>query len=91
MAQMVKSLPAVQETWVQSLGWEDPWRKAWQPTPVFLPEESHGLRSLAEYSPWGNKKSDIIKRLIHTHFYIKLVSFTHYSIYAYVTDGQMDG
>ena len=30
-----------------------PWRRAWQPTPVFLPGESHGQRSLAGYSPWG--------------------------------------
>ena len=37
---MVKNLPARQKTWVQSLGWEDPWRRKWQPTPVFLPEES---------------------------------------------------
>ena len=36
----------IQETWVWSLGWEDPWRRAWQPTPVFLPRESHGQRSL---------------------------------------------
>ena len=40
VAQMVKNLPAVQETWVQSVGQEDPWRRAWQPTPVFLPGES---------------------------------------------------
>ena len=40
VAQMVKNLPAMQETWVGSLGWEDPWRRAWQPTPVFLPRES---------------------------------------------------
>ena len=41
MAQMVKNLPAMWETWVQSLGWEDPLEKrAWQPTPVFLPGES---------------------------------------------------
>ena len=38
--QMVRNLPAVLETWVQSLGWEIPWRRAWQPTPVFLPGES---------------------------------------------------
>ena len=31
---------------------------AWQPTPVFLPGESHGQRSLAAYSPWGHKESD---------------------------------
>ena len=35
-----------------------PWRMAWQPTPVFLPGESHGQRSLAGYSPWGHKESD---------------------------------
>ena len=40
VAQLVKNLPAVWETWVQSLGWEDLWRRAWQPTPVFLPGES---------------------------------------------------
>ena len=39
---MVKSLPAMQETWVQSLGQEDPWRREWLPTPVFLPGEFHG-------------------------------------------------
>ena len=32
-----------------------PWRKAWQPTPVFLPGESHGWRILSGYSPWGHK------------------------------------
>ena len=35
-----------------------PWRRAWQPTPVFLPGESHGQRSLAGCSPWGHKESD---------------------------------
>ena len=41
MTQMVKNLPAVKETWVRSMGWEDPpWRRAWQHTPVFLPGES---------------------------------------------------
>ena len=40
VAQMVKNLPAVQETWVQSLGREIPCERAWQPTPVFLPGES---------------------------------------------------
>ena len=33
-------------------------RRAWQPTPVFLPRESHGQRSLVGYSPWGRKESD---------------------------------
>ena len=35
-----------------------PWRRKWQPTPVFLPGESHGQRSLAGYSPYGCKESD---------------------------------
>ena len=35
-----------------------PWRRAWQPTPVFLPGESHGQRSLAGYSPQGHKELD---------------------------------
>ena len=43
--QMVKSPPAMQETWVRSLGGKVPWRRAWQPTPVFLPGES----------PWTEK------------------------------------
>ena len=56
---MAENPPAVQETWVQSLGWEDPLEKGWQPTPVFLPGESHGQRGLAGYSPWGHRKSDV--------------------------------
>ena len=37
-----------------------PWRRAWQPTPVFLPGESHGQRSLVGYSPWGHRvRSDL--------------------------------
>ena len=43
------------------------WRKAWQPTPVFLPGESHGQRSLVGYSPRGRKESDTTERL-HFHF-----------------------
>ena len=57
MAHMVKNLPAMQETGVPSLGWEDPLEEAWQPTPVFLPGESHGQRSSAGYSPWGRKRT----------------------------------
>ena len=33
------------------------WRRKWQPTPVFLPEKSHGQKSLVGYSPWGSQKS----------------------------------
>ena len=46
--------------WVRSLGGEGlTWRRAWQPTPVFLPGESHGQRSLAGYSPQGHKESNM--------------------------------
>ena len=51
VAQRVKSLPAMRETQVQSLGWEDPLEKQMQPTPVFWPGKSHGQRSLVGYSP----------------------------------------
>ena len=46
----------MQETQVPSLGQEDPWRREWQPTPVFLPGKSYGQRSLAGYSPWDHKR-----------------------------------
>ena len=59
VAQGIESPPAMQEAQVRSQGLEDPWRRKWQPTPVFLLEESHGQRSLVGYSPWGCKKSDI--------------------------------
>ena len=49
MAQMVKNLLAVQETWVQSLDGEDPLEKGM--ARVFLPREFHGQRKLAGYSP----------------------------------------
>ena len=58
VAKKVKNLPAMWETWVWSLGWEDPWRREWQPTAVFLAGESCVQRSLVGYSPWGRKESD---------------------------------
>ena len=44
---------------VQSLGWEDPPGEGHGNPPVFLPEESHGQRSLVGYSPWGCKELDM--------------------------------
>ena len=58
VAQMAKNLPATQETWVQYLGQDNPWRREWLPTLVFLPGEFHGKRSMAGYSPQGCKESD---------------------------------
>ena len=101
--QLVRNLPAMQETLVWFLGWEDaldkdrlptpvflgfpgdkvcpqfrrpgfnpwvgeiPWRKAWQPTPVLLPGESHGQRNLVGYSPWDHKESDTTEHLSTQH------------------------
>ena len=65
---MVKNLPAIGETWVQSLGWEDPLEKGMATHLVFLPGESQGQRSLESYSPWGHKESDTTEQLsVHTH------------------------
>ena len=56
VAQMVKNLPAMQETRIRSLVQEDPLEKGMLPTPVFLPGKFHGQRSLADCSPWGLQK-----------------------------------
>ena len=47
--------------WVGKIPW---WRRAWQPTPVFLPGEFHGQRSLVDHSPWGCKESDTTEHAI---------------------------
>ena len=51
IAQLVNHLPAMQETRFDSWVGKIPWRRKWQLTPVFLPGESHGHRSLTSYSP----------------------------------------
>ena len=71
---MVKNLPAMPETWVQSLGQDISWRREWLPTAPFLPGEFHGLRSLAGYSPWSCQEH-ITERMCmhactHTHTYL---------------------
>ena len=43
------------------------WRKAWQLTPIFLPGESHGQRSLAGYGPQGHKESDMTEATEHAY------------------------
>ena len=53
----------MQKTQIQSLGQEDPLEKGVATTPVFLPEESHGQRSLAGHSPWGHEESDMTEQL----------------------------
>ena len=58
VAQLVKNPPAMWETWVRSLGWEDPLEKGKAATPVFWPGEVHGL-----CSPWGRKELDTTEQL----------------------------
>ena len=63
VAQTVKNLPTMQENqgskrvnpWFRKI----PWRRAWQPTLVFLPGEFRGQKNLAIYSPWGCKDLDM--------------------------------
>ena len=56
---MVKNPLAMRETWVGKI----PWKRAWQPTPVFLPGESHGQSSLVGYSLWGRKALRMTEQL----------------------------
>ena len=63
MAQMVKHLPTMQETWLSSVGHEDRLEKRTVPTPVFLPGEFHGQRRLTGYSPWSRKEQDTTEQL----------------------------
>ena len=55
------------DPWVRKI----PWKRAWQPTPEFLPGESHEQRSLAGYSLWGRKESDTTGRLHFTSLHMK--------------------
>ena len=73
--------------WFNPWVWKIPWGRKWKPTPVLLPGESHGGRSLVGYSPWGpkewdmtephgNRKPNIYNRYTHTH------THTHESVSA---------
>ena len=68
---------SMRETCVWSLGpWvrRIPWRREWLPTPVFLPGEFHGQRSLVGYGLWGHKESDTTERLTYGCFQASLVT-----------------
>ena len=75
VAQMVKSLPAMQETQVPSWVRKIPWRREWQLTPVLLPGEFHGQRSLVGFTPWGSKELDMTGQLTRS---TKSLSFICY-------------
>ena len=63
VAQMVKNLSAMWETWVQSLGWEDALEEGMTTHSSVLAWKSHGQRSLAGYSAWDHKELDVTERL----------------------------
>ena len=58
---MEKNLPAMQDSWVRKI----PWRRAWLPTPVFLPGEFYGQRSLAGYRPKDHRELDTTEATQH--------------------------
>ena len=72
VAQLIKNPPAMRETWVRTLGWEDPLEEERLPTPVFWPGEFHGL-----YSPWGCKELDMTERL---HTFLSMHSISSFPI-----------
>ena len=68
MALVIKNLPPNAgyirrgfDPWVGKI----PWRRAWQPTPVFVPGESHGQRSLVGYHPWSCKELDMTEATLY--------------------------
>ena len=88
VAQTVKNLPPLQERpgldpWFGKI----PWRREWQPIPVFLPGEFHGQRKLAGYSPWGCKESVTTEQLTHTYTHFLAASFSIWDSSSLTKDG----
>ena len=80
VAQTVKHLPAVWETWIQSLGWEDPLEEGMATHSSILAwTEPSWTEELAGYSPWGCKESDMTEQLStqHTHTYLCMYVYIH--------------
>ena len=94
---MVKPLPTMQETQVQSLGWEDCLEKEMATSPVFLPGKSLGRKNLVGYSPWGCKESNTTEGLqFHFHFHRRTdpdlpVSVQESPVEVWVSGGLLQG
>ena len=71
MAQVVKRLPAMWEAWFDPWVGKIPWRRRWQPTPIFLPGEFRGLRSLMGYNPRGRKEAGMTE-WFRFHFLLQI-------------------
>ena len=67
---MIKNLLTMQERRLDPCVAKIPWRRKWQPTPVFLPGGSHGHRSLADYSPWDHRRmiNNLTAKQYHLYF-----------------------
>ena len=93
VAHMVKNLPAMEKTYVQTWVRKIPWRREWQPTPVFLPGEFHGQKSLAVYSPWGCKEWGTTEQqtlpLPHVHNYTTHISISNRRVTENLSDEQL--
>ena len=72
---MVKKLPAMQETQVQSLGQDDPREKPMATHSVLLSGESRGQRSTVGYSPWGHKESDTTEQLSTAQHRLQFITY----------------
>ena len=84
VTQTVKNLPAMRESWVRSLGQEDPLEKGMALHSVFLPGEIHGQRRLLGYSAWSRKESDTAEQLalsLSQHLAKYIVKTKHYLLY----------
>ena len=68
VAQTVKSLPAMRETQIRSLGQKDSLRREWQPIPLFLFGKFPGQRNLVGYSPWGHKELVFSQKFFFFYF-----------------------
>ena len=68
----VKNVRVLQEIWIDPWVGKIPWRRTWQPNPVFLPGEFHGQRSLVGYHLWVHKESDTTECLC---IYIYIIFF----------------
>ena len=75
VAQTVKRLPSMWETWVQSLGWEDLLEKETATHSSTIAGKSHGRRSLVGYSPWGREESDTTEQLHFLSLSMLLITF----------------
>ena len=84
VAQKVKNPPAMQETWVQSLGWEGPLEKGMPPHSSVLAWRIQWQRSLLSYSLWGLKELGMTECLTHTHTH----THTHTRYHSKVKNGK---